>query len=78
MPKRTTPGLVVNTPPTPLSINTAKLAAQEAETRLAYVRSSTKVDGYEGNRPPHSWRKSDLIAESSQKNSGQVIFKMVN
>lgn len=46
MPKELLLGLVVNTPPTPLSISSAELLPKEAETQMVYVVQQW-LDGYE-------------------------------
>jgi len=45
-PKELLLGLVVNTPPTPLSISTAELLPKETETQMAYA-AQQRLDGYE-------------------------------
>jgi hypothetical protein len=47
-PKELLLGLIVNTPPTPLSINTAKLLLKEAETQMAYI-AQQRLDGYKAS-----------------------------
>jgi hypothetical protein len=73
-PKELLLGLVVNTPPTPLSVSSAKLTPDECETQMAYV-AQQRLDGYEAIVHHAVSRKGAFDRRMLAKKPGQVIFK---
>ena len=67
-------GLVVNTPPTPLSISSAELLPTEVETQMAYV-AQQRLDRYESIVRHAVSRKSAFDRRMLAKKPGQVVFK---
>ena len=63
-PKELLLGLVVNMPPTPLSISRSELTSRECETQMAYI-AQQRLDRYKGTQ---SAEKVHLTFECSQKN----------
>jgi len=73
-PKELLLGLVVNTPPTPLSISGLELTPKECETQMAYV-AQQRLDGYEAIVRHAVSRKGAFDRRMLTKKPGQVIFK---
>ena len=72
-PKELLLGLVVNTPPTPLSISSAELLPTEVETQMAYI-AQQRLDGYEAIVRHAVSRKGAFDRQMLAKKPGQVIF----
>ena len=73
-PKELLLSLVVNTPPTPLSISSAELLPTEVETQMAYI-AQQRLDGYEAIVRHTVSRKGAFDRQMLAKKPGQVIFK---
>ena len=72
-PKELLLSLVVNTPPTPLSISSAELLPTEVETQMAYI-AQQRLDGYEAIVRHAVSRKGAFDRQMLAKKPGQVIF----
>ena len=73
-PKELLLGLVVNTPPTPLSISGSELTPKKSETQMAYV-AQQRLDGYDAIVRHAVSRKGAFDRRMLTKKPGQVIFK---
>ena len=74
MPKELLLGLVVDTPPTPLSISGSEMTPKECETQMAYI-AQQRLDGYEVIVRYAVSRKGAFDCRILTKKPGQVIFK---